>query len=201
MYVAGVLLVCAAASACGRTGVVSPPPPSASRASASAHAVEEDAAGSIFALDVALVDQNGATLRLADLAGHPMVVTMGYASCTSVCPRVIEDMKAVERALGARAQDVRFVLLSLDAARDSPPALRQFARDHHLDLARWRLLAASDEGVRDLAAVLGVRYAPAASGEIVHSALIVVVDRSGVVRYRQLGVGQDPKPLVDAIGD
>jgi hypothetical protein len=29
----------------------------------------------------------------------------------------------------------------------------------------------------------------------------VVVDRRGVVRHRQVGVGLDPKPLLDAIAE
>jgi protein SCO1 len=164
---------------------------------ASAHSQKGD--DSIFVLDIALVDQDGVRARLEDLAGHPMVVTMMYASCTSVCPRVTEDMKAIERQLGRRAKNTRFVLFSLDPGRDTPQALRQFAADHRLDLARWRLFAASEDGVRDLAAVLDVKYAPAASGDISHSALIVVVDEHGVVRHRQIGVGQDPKPLLDAL--
>jgi protein SCO1/2 len=155
---------------------------------------------SIFALNLGLVDQDGVRTRLEDLAGRPMVVAMIYTSCTSVCPRVTEDMKAIERQLGPRARDTRFVLFSLDPGRDTAQALRQFATNHHLDLARWRLFATSADGVRDLAAVLDVKYAPAASGEISHSALITVVDAHGVVRHRQAGVGQDAKPLLDALG-
>jgi cytochrome oxidase Cu insertion factor (SCO1/SenC/PrrC family) len=155
---------------------------------------------SIFALDVPMIDQHGAATRLADLAGHPLVVTMGYARCTSVCPAIVEEMKAIERTLAARARDVRFVLLSLDPGRDSPQALTTFAGERRLDPARWRLLAPRDaDSVRDLAAVLGVRYAPAGADAIAHSALIVVVDRQGVVRYRQSGAGQDPRPLLDAV--
>jgi len=158
------------------------------------------AGASIFALDVPMIDQHGAAARLADLAGHPLVVTMGYARCTSVCPAIVEEMKGVERTVGARSQDVRFVLLSLDPGRDSPQSLAAFAAERRLDPARWRLLAPRHaDSVRDLAAVLGVNYAPAGADAIAHSALIVVVDRQGVVRYRQSGAGQDPKPLLDAV--
>jgi protein SCO1/2 len=126
-------------------------------------------------------------------------MTMGYTRCTSVCPAIVEEMKAVERELGARARDVLFVLVSLDPVSDSPEALMRFARDHHLDPARWRLLTARDgDAVRDFAAVLGVKYAPA-SGEIAHSATIVAVDRRGVVRHRQTGVGENRRALLDAV--
>lgn len=192
-----VTAVCIGASGC-RPPAGPPTPATHARAATPAPgAGSEDA--SMFVLDVALVDQDGTRAQLEDLAGHVMVVTMMYASCTSVCPRVTEDMKAIERQLGPRAKDIRFVLFSLDPGRDTPQALRQFATDRRLDLARWRLFAASEDGVRDLAAVLGVKYATEPSGDIAHSAIIVVVDRQGVVRHRQLGVGQDPAPLLDAV--
>ncbi len=189
--------VCVIASGCRHTAV------SSTRASETAATPRsqsgESGDASIFDLDVTLIDQDGTRVRLADLAGQAMVVSMMYTSCTSVCPRVTEDMKSMERQLAARAKSTKFVLFALDPGRDTPQALRQFAADHQLDVARWRLFATSEDGVRDLAAVLDVKYAPAASGDISHSALIVVVDQHGVVRHRQVGVGQDPKPLLDAI--
>jgi protein SCO1 len=192
-----VIAVCVGASGC-RHEAGRPGPASDTRAPAPPQESAGDDA-SIFALDVTLVDQDGTRAQLKDLAGHVTVAAMMYTSCTSVCPRVTEDMKAIERQLEPRAKGVRFVLFSLDPGRDTPQALRRFATDHHLDLARWRLFAASEDGVRDLAAVLGVKYASEPSGDIAHSAIIVVVDRHGVVRHRQLGVGQDPATLLDAV--
>ena len=192
-----ITVVCVVACGC-RQEARSPAPPADTLAPAPAQAATGDDA-STFALDVMLVDQAGTRVQLKDLGGHVMVAAMMYASCTSVCPRVIEDMKGIERQLEPRAKDIQFVLFSLDPGRDTPLALRRFATDHHLDLARWRLFAASEDGVRDLAAVLGVKYAREPSGDIAHSAMIVVIDRQGVVRHRQLGVGQDPAPLLQAV--
>jgi protein SCO1/2 len=188
--------VCVGVSACRQDAR---PPASATPKT---QAALQEAAGdeaSMFAMDLTLVDQDGTRARLKDLAGHVVLAAMMYASCTSVCPRVVEDMKAIERQLEPRAKDIGLVLFSLDPGRDTPQALRQFAADHHLDLTRWRLFAASEDGVRDLAAVLGVKYASEPSGDIAHSAIIVVIDRTGVVRHRQVGVGQDPAPLLDAV--
>ena len=188
--------VCVGVSACRQDA--RPPAPATPKTQADLQEAAGDEA-SMFAMDVTLVDQDGTRGRLKDLAGHVVLAAMMYASCTSVCPRVVEDMKAIERQLEPRAKDMRLVLFSLDPGRDTPQALRQFAADHHLDLTRWRLFAASEDGVRDLAAVLGVKYASEPSGDIAHSAIIVVIDRNGVVRHRQVGVGQDPAPLLDAV--
>jgi protein SCO1/2 len=154
---------------------------------------------SIFDLDLALVDQDGTTLALRDLAGRPVVAAMVYTSCTDVCILVTEQMKAIERQLTGVDRDVRFVLFSLDPGRDSPAAMREFARAQQLDTSRWRLMASDAEGVRDLAAALGVRYRPADDGEIAHSAMIFVIDAAGIVRYRQAGVAGDGQALAAAV--
>jgi protein SCO1/2 len=197
--IAGIAIgVLATVTAWGSRQAASAPPSTAPRSAPAAAATPDG--GSIFDLDLSLVDQQGARVRLADLAGRPLVVTMIYTRCTSVCPRVTDDMKAIERALGARAAGVTFVLFSLDPNRDTPAALQRFAVLHHLDPARWRLLAAPEDGVRDLAAVLGVRYSTTPGGEIAHAAVVVVVDARGVIRYRQPGVAQDVQSVIAAVG-
>jgi len=158
--------------------------------------------GSLFDLAFALTDQDGRTMHLADLRGRPFVASMIYTNCTSVCPRITADLQNLEKALSSRDRErVRFVLFSLDPERDSPEALRGFAKDHALDTTRWTLLATSPDDMRTLAAVLGVRYRPDAGGEIAHSAVIAVVDGEGVVRHRQVGLENDSSPLVAAVRD
>jgi protein SCO1/2 len=155
---------------------------------------------SIFDLDFDLVDQAGETVKLADLGDRPTVAAMVYTSCDSVCIMVTEQMKAVERQLAGVDTGVRYVLFSLDPGRDTPEAMRNFATAHRLDTTRWRLMAAAEDDVRTLAAVLGVRYQPEPGGEIAHSAMVFVIDARGVVRHRQVGVGKDATELVAAVG-
>lgn len=157
------------------------------------------AGASVFDLELPLIDHEGTELTLAGLGGHVMLAAMVYTSCTSVCVLVTEEMKAIERQLSGADDGVRFVLFSLDPGRDTPAAMRQFAATQRLDTTRWRMVAASDDGVRDLAAVLGVKYRADEDGEIAHSAMIFVIDREGVVRHRQLGVGQDAGQLKAAL--
>jgi cytochrome oxidase Cu insertion factor (SCO1/SenC/PrrC family) len=144
---------------------------------------------SIFDLDLPLVESDGATRALADLRGRTIVAAMIYTSCTTVCPSITETLKAIERRLPEPDRaNVTFALFSLDPGRDTPAALRRFATEHQLDRTRWRLFAASPDGVRTLAAVLGVKYAAEPSGAIAHSATVVVIDRGGLVRVRQAGM-------------
>jgi protein SCO1/2 len=187
-HVAAATLLAVAATACARRDAPAAPPPSDTPAGATTTApARHDAldGASIFALDLAFTDQDGRRLSLKALGGHPMVAAMVYTSCTSVCPRVTDDMKAIEQRLSdADRARVRFV---------------QFAHDHRLDPARWRLLTAADGGERDLAAVLGLKYQALDDGEIAHSAMIVVLDPAGVVRYRRTGVNQNLDEVAAAL--
>jgi formylglycine-generating enzyme required for sulfatase activity len=158
------------------------------------------AAASIYDLDLPLLESDGRARSLADLRGRTTVAAMIYTSCTTVCPSITETLKAIERRLPERDRGhVTFALFSLDPGRDTPAALRTFAAEHHLDGTRWRLFAASENGVRTLAAVLGVKYAAEPSGAIAHSATIVVIDRDGAVRFRQAGLASDLDSLVRGI--
>jgi protein SCO1/2 len=155
---------------------------------------------SLHELAFALTDAQGRARHIREFRGRPFVASMIYTHCTSVCPRVTADLQALDRALPpALRAHTRFVLFSLDPARDTPAALTAFAREHHLDPARWTLLAAGEDDMRTLAAVLDVRFRPDANREIAHSAVIVVVDSAGVIRYRQAGLTGDPAPLVAAL--
>jgi protein SCO1 len=189
------LLALFAGASCGRVGDT--PRPGATGESATAPGSQ---GASIYGLDLALVDQDGRAVALSDLRGRVWVAAMMYSSCKSVCPRVTEDMKGIESRLAGTDRDrVSFALFSLDSGRDSPDALRAYAREHGLDAARWRLFTASEDGVRDLAAVLGMKYRAEEGGEIAHSAMIFVIDRDGVVTHRQVGIGQEPSNLVAAV--
>ena len=154
---------------------------------------------SLFELDFPLIDREGRSRHLREFAGGPLVVSMVYTNCRSVCPRTTADLQALAKALppDLRAR-TRFLLFSLDPKRDTPAALAGFAREHGLD-DRWTLLAASEDDMRTLAAVLGVRFRPDAGGEIAHTAVIAVADARGVLRHRQVGLGQGAAPLVAAV--
>ncbi|MSP71095.1 MAG: hypothetical protein EXR76_02685 [Myxococcales bacterium] len=48
---------------------------------------------SIYHLKVNLLDHEGHARSLSDTRGKPVVIAMFYASCKSVCPLLINDVK------------------------------------------------------------------------------------------------------------
>jgi protein SCO1 len=186
----------AALAACG---------PNASRASHAAHTAPATPAAapdafSLYDLPSVWHDQTGAELRLPALAGKVRVVALVYTSCQATCPLIVGDLKRIETSLpAARRDDVGFVLVSLDPARDTPGRLAAWAARTGLDPARWTLLNGDADAVRELAATLAVRYQPQANGELAHTNAITVLDRAGAIAFQQVGLGAAARGTVDAV--
>ena len=79
--------------------------------------------------------------------------------------------------------------------RDDPEALMSVARKRKLDEARWSLASPTQDNVRGVAGVLGVRYRQLADGEFNHTSALVLLDRDGriVARTEQIGSQVDPE--------
>lgn len=146
---------------------------------------------SLYDLRGEWTDQAGRVTQLGTMPRRQFtVVTMLYTNCTVSCPRILVDLKRIEAGLSAdRLKDVRFVIASIDPARDTPARLSAWAQDVRLDTARFTLLTAPDATVRELAAALRVRYLPEPNGEFGHSNRIVVLDADGAIIHWQAGLG------------
>ena len=140
---------------------------------------------SVYDLDARWRDQTGAARQLSSLRGRTRVIAMIYTRCSTTCPFTVAEMKRIEREAPG---DAGFVLVSLDPARDDPARLAAFAAERALDASRWTLLDGSDDSVRELAAVLGVRYRRLSPEELAHSNALTVLDGDGVVAYQHAGL-------------
>lgn len=153
---------------------------------------------SIYQLPVSMTDTTGAAAKLDIWLGHPVLVSMIYTSCASACPLIITDMKTVDLGLSAEARpNMRYLLVSMDPAHDTPDALAQLRVEHNLD-ERWSVLGTNEDGVRQIAAVLGVRYRLLADGGYNHSAVLTLLDADGQIQQRLDGLGQPHEALITA---
>jgi protein SCO1/2 len=172
--------------------LVAPPPAGAQHQHHAAPAAQPRG-DSVYELAAPLVDQDGKTVGLDLFRGHPVLISMFYTACRDACPLLIADLKRIERGLPASTRaDLRVVLVSLDPEHDTPEALRALALAQGLDTSRWRLLRAPDDTVREIAAVLGIRYRRLPEGGFNHSSVITLLDPSGVILVRVEGLGQPP---------
>jgi protein SCO1 len=158
------------------------------------------ASPSIYGLRLGLRDFDGATVGVDVFRGHPVIVSMFYGSCPSACPLIVSNIKRIEAELPPDVRaDLRVLLVSFDAQRDTPTALRELATAQRIDTTRWRFAAGPDDEARQLANVLGVDYREVEPGFFTHNSVISVLDREGRVIARSDDASAPLDPLVAGV--
>ncbi|SFP40890.1 Cytochrome oxidase Cu insertion factor, SCO1/SenC/PrrC family [Geopseudomonas sagittaria] len=92
--------------------------------------------------DTELLNQDGETVRFYSdvLAGRVVLLNVIFTSCEDACPLITRKLAEVRKALGNDAAQVHFISLSSDPVKDSPQALKAYARKHGADDANWTFL-------------------------------------------------------------
>jgi protein SCO1/2 len=136
--------------------------------------------------DYAFRDARGEPVRLAQLRGKPVVISLVYTGCFSACPVATQFLaKAVAEARAALGpESFEVVTIGFNQPFDTPEAMAAFARQNRIDDPRWRFLSPEPAQVARLLEELGFSYAQVASG-IDHVTQATIVDAEGVV-YRQV---------------
>lgn len=144
--------------------------------------------------DFSLVDQNGEAFTRADLQGRVHITAFFFASCTTICPRIMAMMKGLEDKLEEQApyagygDEIRLLAITVDPKRDTPEVLREQMAAYDLDPTRWTLLTGEREAVHALVTG-GFKLIMGDGGEvepgvfdIAHSNRVAIVDGDGGVR-------------------
>ncbi len=143
---------------------------------------------SLYQADGSFTDDSGKSFRLASLRGRPVVVNLFFATCGYACPLAVTDLLAVQARLSpTQRKETVFVLVSFDLQRDTVEALAQYRAARQLD-DNWILLRGDDASVRELAALLGVKYKQEADGSFAHSNLFTILNREGEVVHQRIGL-------------
>ncbi len=155
---------------------------------------------SLYLLDSKWTSDVGRTIPLSVLRGRPQIVAMFFTHCEYACPIIVNDLRKLESALpGNLREKVDFLLVSFDAKRDTPEVLANYRRKEKLPAKNWTLLRGAEDDVRELAALLGINYAPDARGQFAHSNLITVLNSEGEITFQQPGLNTSPAALLAAI--
>jgi protein SCO1/2 len=149
-------------------------------------------------------DSTGAALSLSSMRGQPLVISLVYTACSSVCPpatqHLIDAVREADRVIGLD----RFAVLTIgfDARNDTPARMAQFASMQGVRLPNWRLASADTATIEALLRDLGFSYITIAGG-IDHVTQTTILDRDGKI-YRHVYGDDFPlqmfmEPLKDVV--
>ena len=85
-----------------------------------------DVTGADYAKGFTLTDHNGQSRSLSDFKGKVVVLFFGYTQCPDVCPTSMNELAEVKRLLGADADKLQGVFVTVDPARDTTELLKAY---------------------------------------------------------------------------
>ena len=157
--------------------------------------------GGAVPLDLRFTDMDGRNVPLRSLTGMPIVLSLGYFRCPTLCGPVRDDVIAALSGSGlASGQDYRLVVLSIDpaeTAKDAADAKAIDLKQPGADGRGWDYLAGDATPV---AAAVGFpfRWDPEIL-QFAHPAGVVVLTPTGRIASYLEGAGYSAAALRQAV--
>ena len=125
-------------------------------ATGSAHAASPAAPKSGDKEIAGLTDQHGVPIRMEQLFGKPAVVHFGFTHCPDVCPAALDGTAHLMKRLGADAERMNFVFITVDPERDTAAVLKDYIA--YFD-KRIIGITGSEKAIAAIAKSFGTKYA------------------------------------------
>ena len=125
---------------------------------------------------------DGKAVTAADYRGKIVLLYFGYTSCPDVCPTTLLNASTMLKSLGAEADKVRVLFVTVDPNRDSLKLLKDYTESFAPQVVGLR-------GTPDQLAALAKRYRVAYSVQpvgdsfdVTHGTAVYVFDRHGDIK-------------------
>lgn len=130
-------------------------------------------------------NQDGAPFTREGIAGKVAVVNYFFTTCTSVCPRMNNNLKPAYEAFKDNP-DVLFLSFTSDPQRDSAARLRQYADSMQVNTAKWQFLTGSKDSLYKTARYSFKiddpdNFVSNESVDFLHTQFVALVNRKGEV--------------------
>jgi len=151
-----------------------------------------------------LTDDQGRTVRLADMRGKVVVLWFVYQRCPDVCPlhsEAIADVQAMINRTPVR-DSVRFITITTDPEHDLPETFADYGASRGLDPANWTMLTSGPDkpaATREIARQFGLKFTPEGDDYQIHGVVTHLIDKSGHLRARYHGLKFNPASMVEHI--
>lgn len=163
-----------------------------------------DITGVPYGRTLELSDHTGKPRRLEDWRGKVVVLFFGFTQCPDVCPTTLAEIAQAVRSLGADAERVQVLMVSVDPERDTPEVLAKYVTAFD---PRFVGLRGDLEATRKAAQEFKIYFEKRKQGgsyTVDHSAQSYVLDAQGrlrlLVRHDRIAqdLAQDLRQLLDA---
>jgi protein SCO1/2 len=136
------------------------------------------------ASDFALARGDGGSFRLSQMRGQVVLLFFGYTSCPDICPTTLAELNQAMGKLGADADKVQVVFVSVDPARDTPERVQEYVNHFNPGFIGLSGSEAELAGVwRDYGVFREIVEGTSALGYIVnHTARVTLIDGNGNMR-------------------
>jgi protein SCO1/2 len=144
-----------------------------------------------------LTSQDGKRIALQELRGKVLAITFIFASCVDTCPLLTAKMAGIQHRLGADfGSKVFFVSITVDPERDTPAVLKRYSEAFKANYAGWAFLTGTPAEIRNVTKSYGIYHKKTPRGDVDHTFLTSLVDRSGTLRVQYMGVKFDPDEML-----
>ena len=146
-----------------------------------------------------LTDQHGQPFDLANLRGKAVVLYFGYTACPDACPTTLSDWIEVKRLLGDEAEQVAFVMVTVDPERDTPDKLNQYLAFFDPSFIG---LSGNPETIQNVEREYGIyaareEFGDSAMGYLMnHTTSYLAIDRDGKMRL-VISHGTEPEIVAE----
>ncbi len=132
--------------------------------------------------DFQLQDTGGQLRRLADYRGHPVMLFFGFTQCPDICPTALTRAIEIKGLLGADADKLRVLFITVDPERDTPDILRAYTQAFDPAFVGLRGDAEQTRAAAQSFKVFYQKVATGSSYTMDHTALTYIIDAQGKLR-------------------
>lgn len=132
--------------------------------------------------EFALQGSDGSEVTLARYRGKVVLLTFGFTYCAAVCPTTLATLAQARSALGAKADEVQVVFVTVDPARDDAAHMRQYLAAFDRSFVGATGDPAVLAAVREDYGVTAVKEGEGSDYAVAHTSSIFLIDRAGKLR-------------------
>lgn len=127
-----------------------------------------------------LVNQDGKTVTDADFRGKPFLVFFGFTHCPDICPTTLFEVSEVFNRLGADAEKVSAIFVTVDPERDTPEKLKLYLSSFHPRISALSGSNAQIEAIKKAYFVYAKRVPLEGGGYTMdHTSIVYFMDKQG----------------------